>query len=93
MDEIIPDKFELSQNYPNPFNPATTIEFTIPESGEVSLKIFDILGREIADLINENMSAGKHSIRFNARNLNSGVYIYIINFKGKTLSRKMILLK
>lgn len=85
--------FELSQNYPNPFNPATTINYSIPENGFVSLRVFDMLGREVAVLVNEYQTAGKNTVRFDASNLTSGVYVYTLQFNGKVQSKKMILMK
>ncbi len=89
----IPDKYELSQNYPNPFNPVTNIEFKLMNSGFVSLKIYDLLGREVQNLINEYMNAGAYSISFDASNLNSGIYIYRLNVNGFSDTKKMILVK
>lgn len=85
--------YKLFQNYPNPFNPITTIRFRIPEGGKVRLKIFDLLGREIRTLINENMERGDHSIRFDANGLASGVYIYQLRVNNFISSKKFILLK
>ena len=73
---LVPDKFKLSQNYPNPFNPSTTIQFGLPNASYVKLKIFNILGQEVATLINENRDAGQHSVQWNAHGLASGVYFY-----------------
>jgi hypothetical protein len=72
----IPDKFELSQNYPNPFNPITNIKYQIIENGFVNLKIYDIVGREIATLVNKNQTAGTYETKFDASNISSGVYFY-----------------
>ncbi len=89
----IPDKFELSQNYPNPFNPYTKIDLKIMNAGPVTLKIYDMLGREVYTLINEYLNAGTYSVTFDASNLNSGIYIYKMNANGFTDSKKMILIK
>jgi hypothetical protein len=70
--------FQLFQNYPNPFNPVTTIRYTLPKSEFVTLKIYDILGREVAVLVNERQTAGSYSIRFDANQLSSGLYFYKI---------------
>ncbi|HMS65898.1 MAG TPA: T9SS type A sorting domain-containing protein [Ignavibacteria bacterium] len=78
----IPDNFSLKQNYPNPFNPTTNIEFAISGSGFVSLKIYDILGKEVAALVNENLNSGTYNYRFDASALNSGVYFYSLNYTG-----------
>jgi hypothetical protein len=89
----IPEKFELRQNYPNPFNPSTTIEFTIPEETFVELKVFDILGKEVAVLVNDNYTSGIYKTEFNGDNLPSGIYIAKMNAGSFTKSFKMMLLK
>ncbi len=91
--EELPTKFELSQNYPNPFNPSTKINFSVPNSGIVSLKVFNALGQEVATLINENLNAGKYTVDFNADNLSSGIYLYRLTVGNTVQTRKMILLK
>jgi photosystem II stability/assembly factor-like uncharacterized protein len=94
-----PKTFDLMQNYPNPFNPTTTIRFSIPYSSNVTLKVYDILGREIKTLVNEEKSSGMYEVSFNASNLSSGVYFYRINASSKnesqhfTDTKKLILLK
>lgn len=85
--------FNLQQNYPNPFNPTTSISYTIKEMGLVTLKIFDVLGREVSVLVNEIKEPGKYSINFDASKLSSGVYIYLLNAGNFTSSKKMILTK
>ncbi|MCF8239794.1 MAG: T9SS type A sorting domain-containing protein [Melioribacteraceae bacterium] len=92
-DEGISRSFSLSQNYPNPFNPSTKIDFHLPKSSQVELKVFDALGREAATLISDFKNAGDHSINFNASNLASGTYIYRIKAGDYVESRKMIFLK
>ncbi|MCX7832613.1 MAG: T9SS type A sorting domain-containing protein [Ignavibacteria bacterium] len=89
----IPVEFKLSQNYPNPFNPTTKISFTIPTSAFVSLKVYDILGKEVATLINEKMNAGNYIYEFNAENLTSGIYFYKLESNNFSAIRKMVLLK
>lgn len=79
----VPEKFILHQNYPNPFNPVTNLEFEIPESGFVSLKVFDMLGKETADLVNEKLSPGKYTVTFNGGELASGVYFYKLKYTGQ----------
>ncbi|MCU0364623.1 MAG: T9SS type A sorting domain-containing protein [Ignavibacteriaceae bacterium] len=88
-----PSNYSLEQNYPNPFNPSTTIEFSIPKSEIVSLKVFNVLGKEVATLINGQVETGKHKIEYDATGLNSGVYFYKIESENYTETRKMILLK
>ena len=88
-----PTKFELSQNYPNPFNPSTTISFSIPQRSDVSVKIYDVLGNEVASIINETKDAGKYNINFNASKLSSGVYFYSIKAGDFTATKKMTFLK
>ncbi len=89
----LPKEFSLSQNYPNPFNPATSIEYTIPEDGFVTLRVFNALGQEVTRLVNENTKAGIHHAAFDASNLSSGVYYYSVQFDNKILVKKMIVLK
>lgn len=91
--EPLPDKFNLSQNYPNPFNPSTTINYTIPERGQVELKVYDVLGREIATLVKKEQQAGSYEVRFDASKLTSGIYFYKLQSAGFVESRKMVLLK
>ena len=93
-DEIISVRnYELLQNYPNPFNPITTIEFSIPESGVVSLAVYNILGEQVATLLNEEKLSGKYSVSFNANSLASGIYLYRLQAESFIQTKKMILLK
>lgn len=90
----LPNNFSLSQNYPNPFNPTTRISFSIPEAGNYSVKVFDILGKEVETLVNnEQLSAGKYNVTFNAKNLASGTYIYRLSGNNVNLTSKMLLVK
>jgi len=89
----LPTKVELGQNYPNPFNPGTTIAFGIPQTGKVTLDVFDILGRRVAELLNEPMEAGRYTINFNASNLASGMYIYRLQTGNTVITRKLTLIK
>ncbi|MDD5361071.1 MAG: T9SS type A sorting domain-containing protein [Ignavibacteria bacterium] len=89
----IPPKYELSQNYPNPFNPTTNIQFAIPKDERVTIKLFDISGREIKTLVNEDMKAGYNSVVFNASNFSSGIYFYRIGTNDFTDTKKMLLVK
>ncbi len=90
---LTPTKFELTQNYPNPFNPSTTISFSIPQSGNVKLSVYNLLGQEVQNLVNGFVEAGNHTINFNAKNINSGIYLYKIEANGFTQTRKMTLIK
>jgi len=92
-DETIAEIFELNQNYPNPFNPTTNIGFRISTSEFVSLKVFNVLGSEVAVLINEEKPAGYYEIEFDASDLTSGIYYYRINAGNYSETKKMILLK
>ena len=106
-DLTAPDDFVLYQNYPNPFNPSTKIRFSIPsvtlsassraeskdEGSRVQLKVYDILGKEVATLVNEEKPAGTYEVDFDASGLSSGVYIYSLKVNGVTISRQMMLLK
>ena len=92
-DNQVVNKFVLEQNYPNPFNPETTINFTIPRNANVSLKVYDVIGREVAVLMNEYKTAGNYSVKFNAGKLSSGLYIYRLEANGISISKKMMLLK
>ncbi len=83
----------LYQNYPNPFNPSTTINFTIREKEYVTLKVYDIMGNEVALLLSEEMEAGSHSIKYDASGLASGIYLYKLKAGNKIETRKMLLLK
>ena len=90
--------YSLSQNYPNPFNPSTTIKWQQPGTGFVTLKIYDVLGREVITLVNDELNAGKHEIEFNShssevRNLSSGIYFYQLKVDSFVETKKMVLLK
>jgi subtilisin-like proprotein convertase family protein len=89
----IPGGFVLFQNYPNPFNPNTVISFDLPKTGYVNLKVFDLLGREISTLINENLKAGNYQYTFKASALPSGIYFYTLNSGDFNKTQKMILVK
>lgn len=89
----IPAKYDLSQNYPNPFNPATNIKFALPKSGFVTLKVYDIVGREVATLVNEQLSAGTYEHNFNASAFTSGVYFYKLEAGDFSEIKKMMLVK
>ncbi len=89
----IPEAFSLSQNYPNPFNPTTIIEYTVPKSSFVSLKVYNILGQEVATLYRGFQKAGSYKADFDASKLSSGVYLYNLQSNGFTLTKKMVLMK
>jgi hypothetical protein len=92
-ENLIPTAYALDQNYPNPFNPTTTIEFALPQQGKVSLVVYDILGRAVAQLVNKDLSAGYHKVNFNASQLASGVYFYRIEAGDFVSVKKLMLLK
>ena len=92
-DESIPDKYTLSQNYPNPFNPNTNISFTIPEQGLVTLNIYDILRRVIAQLVISNFNLGNYNISWNASNFSSGIYFYTLEGGNFIETKKMVLIR
>ena len=91
--ELIISDFRLEQNYPNPFNPSTTIKYTVAERSNVAIKVFDMLGKEVASLLNTVKDAGSYEVNFNAQNLASGMYVYSITAGNFTSSKKMMLLK
>ena len=88
-----PAQFELSQNYPNPFNPATIIQFILPHRSFVTLKVYDLLGREIASLLSEEKREGRHQVSFDASSVAGGLYIYKITAESYTDSKRMLLIK
>lgn len=89
----VPAAYRLEQNYPNPFNPGTTIEFALPKPSHVTLKIYDLLGREVATLVDKKLGPGEYKVTFDATGLASGVYLYQIRAKDFVKSRKFMLLK
>ena len=89
----IPNTVNLNQNYPNPFNPSTQIQFELPSRMQISLKVYDVMGREVATLVEDTRSSGRHSVTFDASNLASGVYIYRLQTAEKVFTKKMILIK
>lgn len=90
---IVPEQFELTQNYPNPFNPATSIEFSVPEKGQVKLAVFDLLGREVETLVDDVLLPGTHRARFDGARLASGTYFYRLQSGAFVETKKMVLLK
>ncbi len=89
----LPTEFKLEQNYPNPFNPSTTIQFAVPQAGKYSLKVYNVLGQEVAELMNKDLSAGVHKVNFDATRMASGMYIYRLNGSNVNMTKKMILMK
>jgi hypothetical protein len=94
--EMIPKEFALAQNYPNPFNPTTTIEYQVPGVGIqyiVSLRVFDLLGREVVTLVNERKPAGSYTKQWNANGMPNGIYFYRLTASSFTETKKLVLLK
>jgi len=89
----VPSSFSLSQNYPNPFNPTTNIKFALSKAGMVTLKVYDMLGKEVSTLVNENLGVGTFEYKFDASNLTSGIYFYTIKANGFSETKKMMLIK
>jgi hypothetical protein len=90
---VAPQHITLDQNYPNPFNPTTTIDFDLVEPGNINLKVYDLAGHEIVTLVDGHLTAGSHSVHFNAADLSSGVYYYTLYAGGQQSTRKMLLVK
>ena len=92
-ENLVAKYFSLDQNYPNPFNPSTTISYNLAENADVSLKVYDVMGQEVAKLVNEKQSAGTHNVQFDASELSSGIYFYKL-IAGDFISvKKMSLIK
>ncbi|HEY6625994.1 MAG TPA: T9SS type A sorting domain-containing protein, partial [Ignavibacteriaceae bacterium] len=89
----IPSAYQLYQNYPNPFNPSTTIKYSLPEDGYVKLAVYNMLGEEVATIVNASQKAGRYEVNFNAKGLSSGVYVYRIEAANFTASKKLMLMK
>jgi photosystem II stability/assembly factor-like uncharacterized protein len=89
----LPDDYSMTQNYPNPFNPATTIKYSIPKEGLVTLKVYNVIGEEVATLVNDIKQVGNYNLTFNAENLSSGVYLYRLKAGSFVETKKMILMK
>ena len=89
----LPEYYYLGQNYPNPFNPKTQIDYELPLSGLVTLKVYDVLGREIATLVNEEKTAGTYQVEFSANNLSSGIYFYTLTSRAYSKTKKMVVIK
>ncbi len=89
----VPKTFLLEQNYPNPFNPSTTIRYQLPFAGNVSLKVYDVLGREVMTLVNRRQEAGAYNFTLNAASLSSGIYFYRLQSGNFVQTKKMMLVK
>lgn len=87
------NNYSLFQNYPNPFNPVTNIKFSIPKSENVSLKVYNILGKEVEEIFNGNLNAGSYNAEFNADNISSGIYFYVLKTNSYCEKKKMVLIK
>ena len=92
-DKLLPERFTLEQNYPNPFNPTTTIEYQLPNAGQVILTVSNLRGEEITRLIDKHQPAGKYQVLWNASHSSSGIYFYRLQSDGFVQTRKMLLLK
>jgi hypothetical protein len=90
---FIAESYNLEQNYPNPFNPSTTINFSVPSSEFVTLKVFDVIGNELATLVNEEKSTGSYEVKFDAKGLSSGIYFYKLTAGNFIETKKMILIR
>lgn len=93
IENEMPGNYKLEQNFPNPFNPTTNLEFQIPKPGFVSLTVFDLIGKEIATVVKENLNPGKYNYKFNGNNISSGIYFYRFESNGVVLNKRMILIK
>ncbi len=93
VEDVIPNEYSLEQNYPNPFNPTTTIKFSLPEASNVKLTVYNALGQKVAELVNSTLSAGSHSVNWDATNVSSGLYFYEISSNNFSAVKKMMLMK
>ncbi len=92
-DEVAPNEFSLSQNFPNPFNPSTTIQYSIEQAGMVALKVYNVVGQEVATLVNGRQEAGSYTLTFNANGLSTGVYFYRLETGSSGSMKKLVLMK
>lgn len=92
-DDLLPTEFRLEQNYPNPFNPSTTIQFAVPKTSNVTIKIYDIIGRQVATLVDEEYQPGHYKVIFEAGQLATGLYVYRVQTEGFHEAKKFLLLK
>lgn len=93
VNDPLPVEYSLNQNFPNPFNPETKIQYALPEDNYVTIKIYDVLGKEVITLINEFRSAGRYNVTFNGENFSSGLYYYKIESGNFSQVKKMILIR
>ena len=91
--QSVPTEFALGQNYPNPFNPTTMIDFAVPETAHVTLKVYNMLGQEVATLANEMRQVGVHTVSFDGSGLSNGVYLYVMEAGAFTVTRRLTLMK
>lgn len=89
----IPQKFALEQNYPNPFNPSTIINFSLAKGGQVTLSVYDLLGQQVSELVNERREAGVYEVKFDGSNLSSGVYFYRLQAGDFVATKRLLLLR
>ena len=89
----VPEHYTLEQNYPNPFNPSTTFRFSVARQGPVTLKIYDLLGKEVASVVNAELSPGQYEVRWNAAGLSTGMYVYRLQGNNFSATKKFVLAK
>ena len=93
LNDNLPIEYSLSQNYPNPFNPSTTIKYSLPKQSNVTIKVFDVLGSEVATLVNQEQPQGNYEVGFDGTDLTSGIYFYRLQAGDFIKTKKMILIK
>lgn len=93
VSEVLPTEFSIGQNYPNPFNPVTTIRFTVPIQSHVTIVVYNILGQVVRTLVDDDMAPGNHIVRFDAYDVSSGVYFYVMRSGAFSQTRKLIILR
>jgi hypothetical protein len=90
---VIPEQYKLHQNYPNPFNPVTKIGFDIPKTGFVNIVVYNLLGKEVGTIVNQQLNAGSYSVDFNGEKLSSGTYFYRLQSGDFTDTKRMLMIK
>ena len=93
LDNLLPTAYALAQNYPNPFNPSTSIDYSLPRAGYISLKVFNVIGQEVANLYDGFQTAGNHRVEFQASTKPSGIYFYRLTHQDGSETKKMLLVK